>query len=111
MSDPDTPSLFTPKWLAALLKGQRPAGETFWVGNYGTALFHQPILAVMLVLPLPSILPGLLTALLTVYQLVLSVAVARAQPNVPTPTGWKIAGILVTLGNAALFATLTSALW
>jgi hypothetical protein len=99
-------TLFTPNWLRAVLRGERPTGETFWVGNYGTALFHQPLMALLLVLPISEAIPGTLAALLVLYQLALTRAVIRSQPDVPTPLGWKIAGILVTFGHAALFATL-----
>lgn len=104
-------TLFTPSWLRKLLRGERPTGETFWVGNYGTALFHQPVMALLLVLPISEAIPGTLAALLVLYQLVLTRAVARSQPGVPTPLGWKIAGILVTVGHAALFAALARSLF
>ena len=104
-------TLFTPKWLRTVLRGVRPTGETFWVGNYGTALFHQPVMALLLVLPISEAIPGTLAALLVLYQLVLTRAVARSQPGVPTPLGWKIAGILVTFGHATLFAALAQSLF
>ncbi len=104
-------TLFTPKWLSAVLRGARPTGETFWVGNYGTALFHQPLLALLLVLPVSEAIPGILAAFLALYQLLLTVAVAHSQPGVPTPIGWKIAGISITLAHAALFAALARSLF
>ncbi|WP_299424211.1 hypothetical protein [uncultured Shimia sp.] len=104
-------TLFTPKWLQAVLRGERPSGETFWVGNYGTALFHQPLMALLLVLPINEAIPGVLAALLALYELALTVAVARSRPGVPTPLGWKIAGVLVTLGHAALFTFLALSLF
>ncbi len=104
-------TLFSPKWLRAVLRGDRPTGETFWVGNYGTALFHQPLMALLLVLPISEAIPGTWAALLVLYQLGLTRAVVRSQPGVPTPSGWKIAGILVTMGHAALFATLARSLF
>ncbi|WP_294220733.1 hypothetical protein [uncultured Shimia sp.] len=103
--------LFTPEWLRALLRGERTTGETFWVGNYGTALFHQPLMALLLVLPINAVIPGALTSLLVVYQFTLTIAVWRSTPGVPTPIGWKIAGVLLTLGHTALFAVLTRALF
>ena len=102
--------LFTLKWLSALLRGERTTGETFWVGNYGTALFHQPLMALLLVLPISALIPGALTSLLVVYQFTLATAVWRSTPGVPTPIGWKIAGILITFGHAALFVALTRSL-
>ncbi|SMP19808.1 hypothetical protein [Shimia sagamensis] len=104
-------TLFTPKWLGAVLRGERPSGETFWVGNYGTALFHQPLMALLLVLPINEAIPGILAALLALYQIALTVAVTRSRPGVPTPLGWKIAGILITLGHAALFTFLALSLF
>lgn len=104
-------TLLSPKWLRAVLRGDRPTGETFWVGNYGTALFHQPVMALLLVLPISEAIPGTLAALLVLYQLVLTRAVARSQPGVPTPLGWKITGVLVTFGHAALFAALARSLF
>lgn len=104
-------TLFTLNWLRAVLRGERPTGETFWVGNYGTALFHQPLLALLLVLPVSEAIPGTLATLLVLYQLALTRGVARSQPGVPTPLGWKIAGILVTFGHAALFAALARSLF
>lgn len=103
--------LFTPEWLRALLHGERTTGETFWVGNYGTALFHQPLMALLLVLPINALIPGALTSLLVVYQFALTIAVWRSTPGVPTLIGWKVAGILITFGHAALFAALTRSLF
>lgn len=102
--------LFTPQWLRALLRGERATGETFWVGNYGTALFHQPVMAMLLVLPISEAIPAILAIALVLYQLALTVAVARSKPGVPTPFGWKLAGIAMTLVHAALFATLARSL-
>jgi hypothetical protein len=104
-------TLFTPSWLRVVLRGNRPTGETFWVGNYGTALFHQPLMALLLVLPISEAIPGTLAVLLVLYQLALTRAVVRSQPGVPTPVGWKIAGVLVTFGHAALFAALARSLF
>lgn len=112
MSDQNTPNqtkengltVFTPGWFRALLAAKLPAGETFWVGNYGTALFHQPLVALLVVLPIPRLIPAAFWALLTLYQLALTWALIRAKPGVPTPRIWKVIGILVTLGIGALFA-------
>ncbi|WP_270727934.1 hypothetical protein [Shimia sp. Alg240-R146] len=103
-------ALFSPAWLMALLRGQRSSGETFWVGNYGTALFHQPVLALLLVLPGTGVLPGFFAALLFVYQLLLVVALIRSHPKVATPIGWKVAGVIFTLLNAGAFAALAMTL-
>ncbi|MDO6796840.1 hypothetical protein [Shimia thalassica] len=104
------PKMFSVAWFRALLTAQLPTGETFWVGNFGTALFHQPLIAISLVLSTPvSVLAGL-WGLLAAYQLYLATAVARSKPGVPTPVGWKIAGILVTLGNGALFFSFARAI-
>jgi hypothetical protein len=106
MSDETKAKIFTPAWFSALLRGALPTGETFWVGNYGTALFHQPLVAILVVLPIPRIIPALLWGLLTLYQLALGVAVTRSKPGVPTPLGWKLLGIAITFGHGALFASL-----
>ena len=103
-------TLFTPTWLKALLRGKRASGETFWVGNYGTALFHQPLLALLLVMPISNAAPALLASVLAVYQGALALALVRSKPGVPTPIGWKIAGVIATLVHAALFATLANGL-
>lgn len=102
--------LFTSAWLQAMLRGERTTGETFWVGNYGTALFHQPVMALLLVMPISEVFPGVLAALLTLYQIALFRAVALSQPGVPTPFGWKLAGLVVTLVHAVLFAGLARSL-
>lgn len=104
-------TLFTPTWLRAVLRGERPSGETFWVGNYGTALFHQPLMALLLVLPINEAIPGTLAALLALYQFALTIAVAQSRSGVPTPLGWKFAGILITFGHAALFTFLALSLF
>ena len=106
MSDGTKLKIFTPAWFSALLRGTLPTGETFWAGNYGTALFHQPLVALLVVLPIPRLIPALFWGALTLYQLVLTSAVIRSKPDVPTPLGWKLAGIAVTLGHGALFASL-----
>ncbi|MDV4145996.1 MULTISPECIES: hypothetical protein [Shimia] len=100
------PKIFTPAWFSALLKGALPTGETFWAGNYGTAMFHQPFVAILVVLPIPRLIPALFWAALTLYQLALTSAVIRSKPGVPTPLGWKLAGIAITLAHGALFASL-----
>ena len=107
---PEKMRLFTRAWFAALLRGKRSTGETFWVGNYGTALFHQPLLAVLLVMPISESIPAALAICLSLYQLALMVAVLRSSPAVPTPLGWKVTGVIVTLGHAALFAALARSL-
>ncbi|MCW9044396.1 MAG: hypothetical protein OQK05_13730 [Pseudopelagicola sp.] len=106
MTDDSKHKIFTPPWFSALLKGQLTTGETFWAGNYGTALFHQPIVALLVVLPIPRLIPAVFWAVLTLYQLVLTAAVIRSKPGVPTPLGWRIAGIVITLAHGALFASL-----
>jgi hypothetical protein len=106
MTDDNKPKIFTPAWFSALLRGALPTGETFWAGNYGTALFHQPLVALLVVLPIPRLIPALFWAALTLYQLALTSAVIRSRPGVPTPLGWKLAGIAVTLAHGGLFASL-----
>ncbi|MBR9842714.1 MAG: hypothetical protein GYB25_06105 [Rhodobacteraceae bacterium] len=106
MTDDTKLKMFTPAWFSALLKGELQTGETFWAGNYGTALFHQPLVALLVVLPIPRLIPALVWAILTLYQLALTSAVIRSKPGVPTPMGWKIAGIVITLAHGALFASL-----
>ncbi|TKZ21586.1 hypothetical protein FAP39_05640 [Shimia litoralis] len=107
----DKTGMFRPAWFSALLKGQLPLGETFWVGNWGTALFHQPLLALLVVLPLPSAVPGVLAVLLACFELALVRAVLIAKPGVPTPVGWRVAGVIVTLAIAALFASFARTLF
>lgn len=112
MSDtpPDSSRIFRPDWFRDLLAGRLSLGETFWAGNYGTAMFHQPLVAFLTVLPVPRIIPAAVLFALVVYQFMLTRAVALAQPKVPTPVGWKIVGTLVTLGFAGLFFTFAKAL-
>lgn len=112
MSDaPDNNSrIFRPDWFRDLLAGRLSLGETFWVGNYGTALFHQPLVVFLAILPVPRLVPAAVVALLVLYQLALTRAVILAQPKVPTPKIWKVVGALVTLGIAALFFSFTRSL-
>ncbi|MEQ9695716.1 hypothetical protein [Shimia sp. SDUM112013] len=98
------PKIFTPAWFKALFAGDLILGETFWGGNFGTALFHQPIVALLLVLPISTAIPAAFWGLLTLYQLALTRAVILAKPGVPTPIGWKIAGIIITFGFGVMFA-------
>lgn len=99
----DTSKIFRPQWFRDLLAARLSLGETFWVGNYGTALFHQPLVVFLAILPVPRVIPAAALALLAIYQLALTWALIRAQPKVPTPMVWKVIGVLITLGFAALF--------
>jgi hypothetical protein len=100
---PKGPATFSPGWFRELLAGRLSLGDTFWIGNYGTALFHQPLVVFLLILPVPKVVPAAVLALLALYELALARAVMLARPKVETPLGWKIVGVLLTLGFAALF--------
>lgn len=105
MQDSDTSQIFRPQWFRDLLSGRLSLGETFWVGNYGTALFHQPAIVFLAILPVPRLVPAIALMLLAFYQIALTRAMVMANPKVPTPKVWKVIGTLITLGFAVLFFT------
>lgn len=112
MSEPqdNTNRIFRPDWFRDLLSARLSLGETFWAGNYGTALFHQPVIVMLSVLAIPRIIPAGILAVLVIYQLALARAVYLAQPKVPTPRRYKVIGVLATLGIAWLFFSFARAL-
>lgn len=108
---PESSRIFRPDWFRDLLAGRLSLGETFWAGNYGTALIHQPLVAFLTVLPVPRIIPAAVLIVLVIYQILLTRAMVLAQPKVPTPIGWKIVGTLVTLGFGGLFLSFARAVF
>ncbi|MCV2879547.1 hypothetical protein OE699_11880 [Sedimentimonas flavescens] len=99
--------IFTPKWFARLLSGRLSPGDTFWLGNYGILLWVVPAL-VMLAMLIAISAPGNLDKLVAVgcavigfYRLAILRAQLRTNRATPGPKGWRRAGVVWTLLEAA----------
>lgn len=110
---------FTPSWFADLLSARLGLGDTFWIGNYGTALIFVPM-GMLLVLPGRLVLPpagatwliALWFALVALFFLALTVAMLRLALRTPAAGGWRWLGVVLTASNAvsaALLAPLLAA--
>ncbi|MFI0396318.1 hypothetical protein [Paracoccus jiaweipingae] len=115
----DRARYFTPRWFAELLSARLSLGDTFWIGNFGTALLIVPVTIILLLLPQMVAIPpraqtallGLWLAVLCGFALFLLVAVTRVALRTPSVGGWRWAAVGVTaLNTLALLASLSRVL-
>lgn len=103
---------FTRAWFGQLVSGRLTPGDTFWMGNYGALLFVVPavvMLAYILRISTENAMAPVLGAIAGVvglYRLAIARALTASSFSHQGPKGWRITGILWTLGEAAaLFHT------
>ncbi|TNE70079.1 hypothetical protein [Celeribacter ethanolicus] len=94
--------MFTLGFWKSLLAGREGLGDTFWAGNYLAALFFVPVYVLLIAIPpLYGLIP-VVFALFGIYLLFVARAVWLAKPKGDAGKGWKIAGVIWTLMNAAM---------
>lgn len=98
----------TLRWWRSVLAGLETLGETFWTGNYLSALVVVPLIVMLLVIPPLIPLGAALLGLYGLFLLALTTAVARASPKGGGWTWWKLPAVLLTLLNAATALGLTA---
>lgn len=101
----------TLRWWRSVLAGRETLGETFWTGNYLSALVVVPLIVMLLVIPPLIPLGAALLGLYGLFLLALTTAVARASPKGGGWTWWKLPAVLLTLLNAATALGLTAQVW
>lgn len=97
----------TLRWWRSVLSGRETLGETFWTGNYLSALVVVPVVVMLLVIPKMLPVAIALLGVYGVFLLFLTVAVARARPKDGKWTWWKLPGVALTLVDAVLVIGLT----
>ena len=98
---------FRPAWFRDLLTAKLSLGDTFWIGNFGTALITVPAMMLFILLArvfLSVELAGLVSAAammaIALYYLALTGAVFRTALPRPEVGGWRWAVVAITLANA-----------
>ncbi|AJE48186.1 hypothetical protein [Celeribacter indicus] len=99
--------MFTFGFWKSLLAGREGLGDTFWAGNYLAALFFIPVYILLLAIPPFYVLIPVVFALFGIYLLFVARAVWLAKPKGGAGIGWKIAGVIWTLMNAAMSLMMT----
>lgn len=100
-------SAFKAGGVMALLRGQLPPGETFWIGNVAMALIYVPalvmaVIAGALVLPL-MVYQAVLVALLgacTLFYVALTRAAVITGLNTPQAGGLRWLAVVLTACHA-----------
>lgn len=99
---------FTLSWFGRLLRGDLSLGDTFWIGNYGIALFTVPfgtLLALVARMISEATFGSFLMAcggVLALYHLTLTRAVWLTARRTPSAGGWRWVGVVLSLLNALL---------
>lgn len=94
--------MFTLGFWKSLLAGREGMGDTFWAGNYLAALLFIPVYVILVAIPpLYGLIP-VVFVLFGIYLLFVARAVWMAKPKGDAGKGWKIAGVIWTLMNAAM---------
>lgn len=107
--------IFTPAWFKDLLGARLSLGDTFWIGNIGTALIYVPgsfLLTVLgpLLLPLPLslIFLGAVYVALACFFVALSFAMFRVARATPTAGLWRWVGFGLTTLHALAIVTIVA---
>lgn len=98
---------FRPAWFRDLLTAKLSLGDTFWIGNFGTALITVPVMMLFILLArifLSPAMAGLVSAAammaISAYFLALTGAVFRTALPRREVGGWRWAGVAITFANA-----------
>jgi hypothetical protein len=107
---------FTPAWFADLLAGRLSLGDTFWIGNFGTALVFVPAQVLLIVLaglllpaPWGMRLASIGAWALAAFHLALLRAVLKTALPRHDTGGWRWAGVAITALIAA--GSISTAIW
>ncbi|MFZ1468008.1 MAG: hypothetical protein WAT09_03415 [Paracoccaceae bacterium] len=98
---------FTPAWFRDLLAARLSLGDTFWIGNFGTALITVPAVMLFVLLArvfldpgMAALVSGLAMMAIAVYYAVLALAVLRTALPRSEVGGWRWVGVACTLAIA-----------
>ena len=100
--------IFSRQWFRDLLAGRLGPGDTFWLGNYGTAMVIVPLvmlLAMILAISAPAAMPSTLAAiaaLVGLYRITILRALVVTTRAAAGPNGWRWTGVVWTGIEAAL---------
>lgn len=90
-------------WVS-LLKGRESLGDTFWIGNYLSALIFLPVMIVIFMMA--ALVPAVAFLMPVAFILfgVFLLGVARAVGVAPSKRGlaWRVVGVAWTLMNALM---------
>ncbi|MFV0358343.1 hypothetical protein [Tropicimonas sp.] len=101
--------IFSRDWFGQLYRGELSLGDTFWIGNFGTALVLAPAIfagyvALIVLGAGAAVWPwflGLTATAVFVHFAFLACAVFIAATQAPEAGGWRWAGVAITVANAA----------